>query len=73
VFRFTDTVVKEVMVPRIEIVAVEAATDIDTILRTMNEKGFSRLPVYAETIDNNRRVYLMNILPLHLSNQPFQV
>ena len=74
VFRFTDTVVKEVMVPRIEIIAVEAATDIDTILRTMNEKGFSRLPVYAETIDNIIGVvYLKDILPLHLSNQPFQV
>lgn len=74
VFRFTDTVVKEVMVPRIEIVAVEAAIDIDTILRTMNEKGFSRLPVYAETIDNIIGVvYLKDLLPLHLSKQPFQV
>jgi len=74
VFRFTDTVVKEVMVPRIEIVAVEAATDRDTILRTMNEKRFSRLPVYAETIDNIIGVvYLMDILPLHLSQQPFQL
>ncbi len=54
------------MVPRTEIVAVEAATDIDTILRTMNEKGFSRLPVYAETIDNIIGVvYLKDILPLH--------
>ncbi len=74
VFRFTDTVVKEVMVPRIEIIAVEAATDIDTILRTMNENGFSRLPVYAETIDNIIGVvYLNDLLPLHLSKQPFQV
>lgn len=74
VFRFTDTVVKEVMIPRIEIIAVEAATDIDTILRTMNEKGFSRLPVYAETIDNIIGVvYLKDLLPLHLSKQPFPV
>ena len=74
VFRFTDTVVKEVMVPRIEIVAVEAATDRDTILRTMNDKRFSRLPVYAETIDNIIGVvYLMDILPLHLSQQPIQL
>ena len=37
-----------------------------TILRTMNEKGFSRLPVYAETIDNIIGVvYLKDILPLH--------
>jgi len=74
VFRFTDTVVKEVMVPRIEITAVEASADIDTIIRTMNEKGFSRLPVYAETIDNIIGVvYLMDLLPLHLSKQPLKV
>ena len=74
VFRFTDTVVKEVMVPRTEIVAVEKESDIDTILRTMNEKGFSRLPVYSETIDNIIGVvYLKDILALHMEKRPFQL
>jgi len=74
VFRFTDTVVKEVMVPRTEIAAVEAGSDLDAILRTMNEKGFSRLPVYAETIDNIIGVvYLKDILALHVENRPFQL
>ena len=74
VFRFTDTVVKEVMVPRTEIVAVEAGSDVDTILRTMNERGFSRLPVYSETIDNIIGVvYLKDILPLHMENRVFQL
>jgi len=71
VFKFTDTVVKEVMVPRTEIVALEAGTDVEAILRTMNEKGRSRLPVYSETIDNIIGiVYLKDILPLHMSNKP---
>ncbi len=74
VFRFTDTVVKEVMVPRTEIVAVETGNDIDVILRTMNEKGFSRLPVYSETIDNIIGVvYLKDILALHMENQQVQL
>lgn len=74
VFRFTDTVVKEVMVPRTEIVAVESGSDIDTILRTMNEKGFSRLPVYAETIDNVIGVvYLKDILSLYVENRTFKL
>ncbi len=74
VFRFTDTVVKEVMVPRTEIVAVERGSDIDVILRTMNEKGFSRLPVYSETIDNIIGVvYLKDILTLHMENRAFQL
>jgi putative hemolysin len=74
VFRFTDTVVKEVMVPRTDIVAIDAESDVDTILSTMNEKGFSRLPVYSETIDNIIGVvYLKDILQLHMAEKPFQL
>ena len=74
VFRFTDTVVKEVMVPRTDIVAVETGTGIEEILRIMNNRGFSRLPVYADTIDNIVGiVYLKDILPLHMANKPFQL
>ena len=74
VFKFTDTVVKEVMVPRTEIVALDAVSDVDSILRTMNEKGFSRLPVYSETIDNVIGiVYLKDLLPLHMANKPIQL
>jgi putative hemolysin len=74
VFKFTDTVVREVMVPRTDIAAVDADSDIDTILRTMNEKGFSRLPVYAGTIDNVVGVvYVKDILPLHVMDQPFSL
>jgi putative hemolysin len=74
VFRFTDTVVKEVMVPRTEIVAVETGSSIDAILRTMNAKGFSRLPVYSETVDDIIGVvYLKDILALHMGNRQFQL
>jgi putative hemolysin len=74
VFKFTDTVVREIMVPRTDIVAVDAGSTIDTILRVMNEKGFSRLPVYSGTIDNVIGiVYLKDLLALHISNQPFKL
>ncbi len=74
VFRFTDTIVKEVMVPRTEIVAMERGADIDAILHIMNEQGFSRLPVYNETIDNIIGVvYLKDILALHMENRPVQL
>ena len=74
VFRFTDTVVKEVMVPRTDIVAIEAGSDVDTILNTMNEKGFSRLPVYSDTIDNIIGVvYLKDILQLYMAERSFQL
>lgn len=74
VFRFTDTVAKEVMVPRTDIAAVEVGKGLEEILHVMNKKGFSRLPVYTETIDDIIGiVYLKDILPLHLSDGPFQL
>jgi putative hemolysin len=74
VFKFTDTLVKEVMVPRTDIVAVEAGIGADEILRIMNERGFSRLPVYSGTIDNViGLVYLKDVLQIHMANKPFQL
>ncbi|HAS55643.1 MAG: hypothetical protein A2X56_01560 [Nitrospirae bacterium GWC2_57_13] len=74
VFKFTDTVVREVMVPRTEIVAMETGIDLDAILGIMNRRGFSRLPVFAGTIDNIIGiVYLKDILPLHVSERPFDL
>jgi putative hemolysin len=74
VFKFADTVVREVMVPRTDIVAVDAGSDRDAVLRTMNEKGFSRLPVYVGTIDNVVGiVYLKDILAVLTSGRPFQL
>jgi putative hemolysin len=72
VFKFTDTVVREVMVPRTDIAAVVAGTGLESILRIMNERGYSRLPVYAGTIDNVIGiVYLKDILSLHMQERPF--
>ena len=74
VFKFTDTVVKEVMVPRTEITAVEAESGLNHILRVMNEKGFSRLPVYSGSIDKVIGiVYLKDILSLIHDSRPFHI
>ncbi len=49
---FRDTVVREVMVPRTEVISVEENTHIDDIVRKIIDKGFSRIPVYRDRIDN---------------------
>ncbi|HEU4759126.1 MAG TPA: hemolysin family protein [Dehalococcoidia bacterium] len=46
------TTVREVMVPRTDIVAVEVNDPFDRVAQTMVEQGYSRLPVYEGTIDN---------------------
>ncbi|MCK8824462.1 hemolysin family protein [Fuchsiella alkaliacetigena] len=52
IFDFDDTIVKEIMVPRIDIVCVEINTPINELVDIIVDKGYSRVPVYNETIDN---------------------
>lgn len=44
--------VKESMIPRTEIVAVEKGSSVQEALQTFIDSGFSKLPVYEESIDN---------------------
>jgi len=52
IFEFGDTLAREVMIPRIEMVAVEVNTGIMDALDVAIQAGHSRIPVYEETIDN---------------------
>jgi putative hemolysin len=51
IFEFGDTVVREVMVPRVDMVAVEAGEPLDAILDIIRTHGHSRIPVYDDTVD----------------------
>ncbi len=52
IFEFADTTVREVMVPRIDMVTLESDATVDEAANLALEVGFSRIPVYEETIDN---------------------
>jgi putative hemolysin len=52
VFDFRDTPVRKVMVPRPKIFGLEADTPPGEVEGLMVEGGFSRIPVYQESIDN---------------------
>jgi putative hemolysin len=52
IFEFTDTTAKEVMIPRTDVVALNINTSRDKIVRAVLEEGYSRMPVYKDTIDN---------------------
>jgi CBS domain containing-hemolysin-like protein len=51
VFRFGDTVVREVMVPRPDIVATDVTASLATVQDLVLKHGFSRIPVYRESLD----------------------
>ncbi len=52
VLEFKDTVAREVMVPRPKVVAFEAATPLEEVLRHVVETGHSRYPVYRERLED---------------------
>lgn len=54
IFQFGDTTVREVMVPRIDVVALDINAPLPEALNTIVEAGHSRIPVYDESIDHIR-------------------
>lgn len=52
IFEFDDIVVSDVMTHRTEIVAVEVEEPISSVIHTVIQEGYSRMPVYQGNIDN---------------------
>ncbi len=52
IFEFADTTVREVMIPRIDMVTLESDATVDEAVDLAMQGGFSRIPVYEESIDN---------------------
>jgi CBS domain containing-hemolysin-like protein len=52
VFEFNDTIVREVMVPRPDMVVVKSEATIEEALETITKAGYSRIPIYEGDTDN---------------------
>ena len=65
---FDETMIDEVLVPRVNIVGIEKDADMETLRRTFEENCYSRLPVYDKTMDNIVGiVHLTDFYKLYLS------
>ena len=51
IFEFSETTVKEILTPRINVFALEAESKIDDVWDEILDQGFTRIPIYTETID----------------------
>jgi putative hemolysin len=64
IFSFGDTVVREVMVPRVDIIALDETASLAEALEIVIAHGHSRIPVYHETIDQIVGIlYAKDLLP----------
>ena len=74
VFDFNERVVKNIMVPRTKISGVEIDTNQDALIDLLVSEGYSRIPVYEETIDKIIGiVHAKDILPLLAQKASFEL
>lgn len=52
VFKFGDTLVRQVMVPRTEVVAISADATLDELIDTVGEEPYTKLPVFEDRMDH---------------------
>lgn len=52
VFEFSETTVKEAMIPRTEIIAVPETSTLEQMVKAFRQHGYSRLPVYRGSLDD---------------------
>ena len=68
VMALEDTTAREIMVPRIDIVAVPSDSTFEDVARAIVERGYSRIPVFDDTIDNIVGVVYARDALDHLAN-----
>ena len=69
---FGNTDTKQVMRPRMDLFALNIDTPFETIIQEIVDNGYSRIPVYEESIDDVKGVlYVKDLLP-HLNKKKFK-
>ncbi|MBI5586560.1 MAG: HlyC/CorC family transporter [Deltaproteobacteria bacterium] len=64
IFEFKDTIVREIMIPRTEIIAVAEEVPIQAIIDLMVKHGHSRIPIYKDNLDNvTGLLHVKDLLP----------
>lgn len=70
IFEFGDTLVREIMIPRVDMIAIDEESEYQTIAKVIVENGHSRIPVYHEQIDNIIGIlYIKDFLKFNLTKK----
>ena len=74
VFEFSDTLVREAMVPRTEMAAIRYTNDLEEITHAFEQHRYSRLPVYRETFDDVCGfIHSKDVMPCMLQADNFKI
>ncbi len=66
VIEFGDTVAREIMVPRVDIVATDVEATIEEALNTALDSGVSRIPLYEDNLDSITGLALLKDMVRHI-------
>lgn len=73
ILKFKSRIVREVMVPRADVFAIDSATPIKEIIKTLFEENYSRIPVYKNTLDNVVGIlFYKDLLSLYITSTSHQ-
>lgn len=74
VFEFSETMVREAMVPRTEIAAISSDASLSEIAKSFRQHGYSRLPVYRESLDDVLGfIHSKDVMPFLLRPDTFRL
>lgn len=64
IVKFGNKDVSEIMRPRVDVVSIDIKTSFEEVLQTINESGYSRIPVFIDSFDNISGIlYIKDLLP----------
>ncbi|HEY6231000.1 MAG TPA: hemolysin family protein [Pyrinomonadaceae bacterium] len=74
VFEFSDTLVREAMVPRTEMAAIRNDCTLEQISKAFQQHGYSRLAVYKDSLDNVMGfIHSKDVMPYLLQSEKFRL
>lgn len=73
VFDFGESVARDIMVPRIDMVFVDVESTYEELMEIFRQERFTRMPVYEGSTDNVIGIINMKDLILYDQDQPFSI
>ena len=71
IFDFKDKNVREIMKPRVDMVAIDSNSTIDDVMDLISNKQYSKIPIYKENIDKiTGIIYAKDLLPYLMGSRP---
>ncbi len=71
VLEFKNKLVKEILTPRVDVIALDSLNTLDEAMDVIMNKKYSKIPVYKESIDNIKGVlYAKDIIPYLMGSRP---